>query len=223
MLARKIIVRTSTQRLPTHERRRQIAEAALDIIAEQGVHQLTTLEIARRVGIADGSLFRHFADKKEIVAAAIDSFEQMMIESLPEKSDEPLRDLERFFVNRLKLAHRRPDMLRLAWNDRLAEAAGENGALRVATVVQRSVGFVADCLERARARAEIATDIPLEVMLWMVLGVLQGAARAGPSKDRRSRDGLEAEALWRGLGTALRRTAPEPEAEGEDPSVTLER
>lgn len=194
------------RRLPTHERRRQIAEAALDIIATEGVHHLTTINIAHRVGIADGSLFRHFASKEEIVAAAIDAFERRMDETLPERGDDPLADLERFFVNRLSVARRHPETLRLAFNDRLAEAAGEEGAKRVGAVIQRSVDFVAGCLSRARERGQLPADVPLEVVLWMVLGVLQGAARSGPSRARRSPGALGPEDVWRWLVTALRRT-----------------
>ena len=48
-------------------RRQQIADAALEVIAELGLRGFTTQAVAARVGITDGTIFRHFKDKQEIV------------------------------------------------------------------------------------------------------------------------------------------------------------
>ena len=69
-----------TSRRPTEERRQQIAEAALRIISGKGVHRLTAQELGREVGIADGTIFRHFKDKAEIVRAAVSHLEGVLFE-----------------------------------------------------------------------------------------------------------------------------------------------
>ncbi len=45
----------ASKRLPTAERRPQIAEAALRIISTMGVRRLTSAALAQEVGIADGA------------------------------------------------------------------------------------------------------------------------------------------------------------------------
>jgi AcrR family transcriptional regulator len=194
------------RRLPTAERRRQIAEAALDIIATRGVHQLTTQEIAARVGVTDGSLFRHFESKQAIVAAAIDVFEALLVATFPEPSDDPLETLERFFVARVTFARRRPEIIGLVFNDRLTEAAGGEGARRVAAIVGRSLGFVGECLEAAQARGLVATDVPVQVLVWMVTGVLRGAARHPGAPPRRRPVPAAPAELWAAVEKLLRRT-----------------
>ncbi len=96
----------STPRRPTAERQQQIAEAALRIISGKGVHRLTTQELAREVGISDGSLFRHFKDKAEIIRAAIGFLERTLFEGFPPQADDPLERLRLFFVRRLELVQR---------------------------------------------------------------------------------------------------------------------
>lgn len=54
------------------ERRAQIVEATLAIIAEEGLHAWTTSALAARVGVAEATLFRHFASKDEILSAAME-------------------------------------------------------------------------------------------------------------------------------------------------------
>lgn len=54
------------------ERRREIAAAALELLAEGGPRQLTTRNLGARVDMDGSSLFRHFGNKGEILHAAID-------------------------------------------------------------------------------------------------------------------------------------------------------
>lgn len=194
------------ERLPSADRKRQIAEAALRILASQGAHRLTAMEISRALGITDAALFRHFRDKDAIVAAAITRFEELLegdIEALSTEGADPLDRLGAFFVRRIAKARAHPEILALAFNDRLAEIAGPEGSARVQRMVGRSVGFVRTCLEDARRRRLVAADVPIEVLVWMVIGGLRGAATATPSVQKL----LPAEATWAELDKLLRRTS----------------
>ena len=53
------------------ERRAEIVDATIAIIAEQGLHAWKTAELARRVGVSEPTLFRHFRTKGEILTAAV--------------------------------------------------------------------------------------------------------------------------------------------------------
>ena len=72
-----------TVRQPTEERRRQIADAALKVIAERGLGRFTTQAIAAEIGVTDATLFRHFASKEDIVLAALDRVEERLFEGFP--------------------------------------------------------------------------------------------------------------------------------------------
>lgn len=169
---------TPRKRLPAAERKLQIAEATLQILARQGVRELTAQSIARAVGIRDGSLFRHFDSIEAMVAAAIDLFEARMAESFPIEGTEPLDQLKRFFLHRANLVSDHPDVMRLAFNDRLLEVAGNEGTLKVQQMVARSLAFVRTCLEEAQRKQRVRKDVPTEVLVWAVVGVLRGSSGA---------------------------------------------
>jgi AcrR family transcriptional regulator len=57
--------------LPPEERRSMIIAAALPLLVEHG-DRVTTRQIAEAAGIAEGTIFRAFADKDELIGAAID-------------------------------------------------------------------------------------------------------------------------------------------------------
>src|SRR3954454_10741580 len=57
--------------LPPEERRAAIVAAALPLLAAHGT-AVTTREIAEAAGIAEGTIFRVFADKEALIRAAIE-------------------------------------------------------------------------------------------------------------------------------------------------------
>jgi AcrR family transcriptional regulator len=66
---------TKTKRaaaLPPDERRSMIVAATLPLLVEHG-DRVTTKQIAEAAGIAEGTIFRAFGDKDELIAAAIES------------------------------------------------------------------------------------------------------------------------------------------------------
>lgn len=194
----------ATPRLPTEERRQQIADAALRVLAHKGAHRLTAVEIAAEVGIADGTLFRHFKNKDEIIDAAISSFEAYLEGDVPPPGGEPLERLESFFVRRLEKVRARPEILRLAFSDRLEEVAGDAGAQRVRQVVGRSLAFVRTCLKKAAERGEISSEIHVDVLLWVVTGALRGAAFAATGEGKGPRS---PERVWDDVERLLRASA----------------
>jgi AcrR family transcriptional regulator len=65
-------VRTRASALPVDERRAAIVDAALPIFLDRG-GAVTSREVAEAAGIAEGTIFRVFADKQELLAAIVDA------------------------------------------------------------------------------------------------------------------------------------------------------
>lgn len=179
------------------ERREEIAAAALAILAEEGPRQLTARNLGARVGVDGSSLFRHFANKAEILHVAIDLFESALATSFTGEAPS-WQSLENFFLRRLALVQAHPEVIRLAFNQHVLVVAGESEhADRVRAVVARSVEFIRACLETAQSEGAISDDVPAEAQVWVVTGVLRGAA-LGSMQPRPS-----PEQAWRWLAATL--------------------
>ena len=59
----------ATKRLPADERRRSILDAALSVLAEGGYAGMTTARLARKAGVTEPILYRHFASKRALLRA----------------------------------------------------------------------------------------------------------------------------------------------------------
>lgn len=165
-----------TKRLPTDKRREQIAEAALSILSDRGARAVTVAEIARAVGVTGGAVFRHFKDKQELFDAAVSRFESYLTD-LPSASLPPLARLEQFFLERVEAVQARPEILGLAFNDRLQEVVGAEASMRVAARLNESAAFIRGCIEQAQHMGDVDADVRADVVLWMVTGAMRGAAR----------------------------------------------
>ena len=78
------------ERQPTEVRKHQIARAAQELIARDGLAKFTTAAIARTVGISEGALFRHVKNKEEIIKLVIDEIEETLFDGFPPQDPDPL-------------------------------------------------------------------------------------------------------------------------------------
>ena len=83
----------------TEIRQEQIKQAVLDIIYTDGLKNLSTRNLAKRIGMSEGSIFRHFATKQDITLAIIKDVQNDFIGSLrtiANSNTEPQERLNRF-------------------------------------------------------------------------------------------------------------------------------
>ncbi len=61
-----------TKRKSTEVRREEIKSAVLDIIFNEGINALSTRNLAKKVGLSEGAIFKHFKSKSEIMYGIMD-------------------------------------------------------------------------------------------------------------------------------------------------------
>lgn len=188
----------------TETRRRQVAEAALETIIQDGISHFTTRAIAGRVGISDGTLFRHFGSKQEIVLEAMGLL-GTEIEAGLIATGNPMDDLEGFFRHRAAFVGVEGAVGRLIFSDEFGRLAGEEGQAQVEIWREHSVGYLIDRLKKLQLDERVRTDIDVTGLSMLVQGVLltfamQGSlGRAGTAEDLRP----QIDTAWATLRTIL--------------------
>jgi AcrR family transcriptional regulator len=69
----------ATERLDTDTRKEQIKEAVLEIISTEGIGKLSIRNLASKIGVTEGALFRHFSSKKEIMISILDDVKKELL------------------------------------------------------------------------------------------------------------------------------------------------
>src|SRR5215470_19366120 len=87
-MAEVIASRAYTQRCSAEARRQQIVSVAADLFSKRGFSGTTTKEIAERAGVSEAIIFRHFATKRDLYSAIIDSKTRPSSESTQARLEE---------------------------------------------------------------------------------------------------------------------------------------
>jgi AcrR family transcriptional regulator len=74
--------RPRSNRLPRHERRRQLLDAALEVFVARGYHAAAMDEIAERAGVSKPVLYQHFPGKLELYLALLDESVDNLVASV---------------------------------------------------------------------------------------------------------------------------------------------
>lgn len=89
----------------TEERRQDILQAAINIFTEKGYNGSTTAEIARAAGVAEGTIFRHFPTKKDLLIAVLKPkiLDGIIYLDKQHKEASPVEFFRCFLKNRMEL------------------------------------------------------------------------------------------------------------------------
>ena len=76
---------------------RMIIDAAVELLNERGLENLSLRQLAERLNVSAPSIYRHFADKADLLVAVLDMLFFDLLHSMPEETD-PATWMETFGV-----------------------------------------------------------------------------------------------------------------------------
>jgi len=165
-------------KLGTEVRREQIAQAALALIASQGVNGLNMMGLARRVGLGASSLYRHFASKDQVLEAVLDLLRDRLLDNVQIALGEaihPLEQLKRLLALHLRLILEYQALPRLFFSGDLYAGRPERKA-KLYGIVKTYLGEVAEIVRRGQKDNTIRLDLDPEAVSVMFLGLIQPTA-----------------------------------------------
>jgi len=115
------------ERQNTDIRQEQIKQAVLDIIYTDGLKNLSTRNLANRIGMSEGAIFRHFPTKQDIILSIIKDVHTEFIGQLRKIATSPLEPearLEKFVCETVNYLTKNKGITMLL----LSEASNNNDA-----------------------------------------------------------------------------------------------
>jgi AcrR family transcriptional regulator len=166
--------------------RQCLLDAAIELIKEEGINELSLRQVAKRVGVSHNAPYRHFEDKDALLAAvAVQGFQSLQIAMEAVQQNRPLNSaqrLEAIGIAYVQFALAHPFYYRLMFGDyrchlsqdpTLAEAAQQSFMVLVNTIREGQVAGLfrsADPVAMARVawslvhgQAMLALDNKLQV------------------------------------------------------------
>ncbi|MCA9629445.1 MAG: TetR/AcrR family transcriptional regulator, partial [Myxococcales bacterium] len=160
-------------RLSSSVRKRAIAQAALTLLARDGVGGFTTSTLARRVGVSEAALFRHFPNLDAILDAAVTELEILLFpEDAAPDEGAPLDDLRSLLGRRAAMLRDRPGVLRILFSHELGRAGTPRTAQRVVALRRRSMAQLTSYLQRAVDDGLVREDVTVKELVSIVYGMI---------------------------------------------------
>ncbi len=162
--------------LPDKEKR--ILEAAVNVFSQKGFSAATTSEIAKQAGVAEGTIFRYFKTKKDILRGIlihmINIFSRKMVIDNVEKmflnpGDKDIRTLFREFVkDRLKLVDSIFPMVRVVlgeamYHEDVREAIYKN-------IIVKAVEIFTAFQKKMAEKGILREDVEPEAIIRSIMG-----------------------------------------------------
>jgi TetR/AcrR family fatty acid metabolism transcriptional regulator len=161
------------RRLPPEERRGQIVQAVLDVVAEYGVPEATIARIAKAADVSEGTLYVYFASRKEMLLAALESILSEMCQ-LIDGSQGPdalarLRNIEAGHAEQMSAGR---GLMAYPWFEFIA--AGPQVGIRdaVADTHKSAYGHLRRIIEDGKAKGAIRADVDADRLAWGFYTVL---------------------------------------------------
>ncbi|ONH23025.1 TetR/AcrR family transcriptional regulator [Pseudofrankia asymbiotica] len=166
-------------RVDARRNRARILEAAGAVFAEKGA-SASTEEVARRAGVAIGTVFRHFPTKEDLLRALVGDLVARLDDEIRVLADEgdPATGLFVFFTSMVEQAAAKKTVV-----DLLA-AAGVD--LPVAKPVEALREPIDALLVRAQRAGAVRDDAGIREVLALLVATCQGALRGGWDHDLRA-------------------------------------
>jgi AcrR family transcriptional regulator len=169
---------TTSTRLPAAERRQALIDVALQVFSEGSYRGTTTAEIARKSGVSEPILYRHFGSKRELYLACIEEswrrlrtvWEGAIAESSSAREWLPAMATSVFALKETK------HLVAELWMQAVVEARDDAEVRRFLRRHMREVhGYVADVIRRCQDAGAVNPDRDAEAEAWIfIAGSLLG-------------------------------------------------
>ena len=161
-----------TPRKSGQARREEIARAVLEILGEQGIAAVTTRNLAQRVGLTTGALFRHFPTTEAMLCEAVRVARAQVDATFPDPGLPPLRRVLTLARARVALMGGSPGVAWLFRSEQARQSLPEECVDQLQELSIRSRGYLLDALREGVTNGSIRPDIPAEDLLVPVLGTI---------------------------------------------------
>lgn len=162
--------RSRASKMPSAERKAQIARAAAKLFAERGFHATTLKAIASGAGVSEALLLKYFPTKEDLMKAALEAcrnttFFASLQGLLPsEPSTRALVHAVKVMTEQITLTPRHADReSRDTINRMLLRSLAEDGefaSVMLGDVNSRLGTFIAACLDKAGAAGDLDESAP---------------------------------------------------------------
>ena len=159
-----------TMTVPVHPRKAEIVKAARQILAESGIQGVKTAAIAKRAGISEGGIYRHFSSLTDILLAVVDRiFEEISVLFVVPAGTSPMVHLRIVADRHSRLMADESRSFARPWLEIIATAPRMGLRTRAVEKQMEAAAVIAALVSEGQRAGEIRTDVDPKHIAWEFL------------------------------------------------------
>lgn len=162
--------------MKTDERKAATVDTVVKLAAEGNPSEITTTEIAKKMGVTQGALFKHFPTKEAIVQAVIEWVADMLlsrIDKAARSASSPLAAIEAMFYAHIDFVTEHPGAPRMLMGQ--LQRSKVTAPKKMATALMEFYrGRIQDQLDLGKLEDEVSKDLDSEAAATLMVGMIQG-------------------------------------------------
>ncbi len=157
-------------RKPIKERKEEIFWIIIDIISEHGFMCVSTVEIAKRLGVSQPAIYKYFPNKEEIIVYFLDNLKDILSEIVAnvKKGKTTEEKLSLLYENHLELIERTKILPRVVFSDEIY-IDGSKKRKKLKEVITSYKKKIKKIIEDGIKKGELK-DLDPEIVVRMFLG-----------------------------------------------------
>jgi AcrR family transcriptional regulator len=163
------------RRISAEERRKQIIENTVHLVAKHGVEGTTTMRIAKATGVAEPTLYRYFPTRRDMLLAALDDVfdSALQVVSASTESDvlERLRGMFRFHSS-IALSSSEEAGFQYPLFEFFIAPAQEGFTEDIKAKSLRIIEAMAAVIEEGKAQGRVRDDVDATQAAWELMGII---------------------------------------------------
>lgn len=151
--------------------------STIEVISEKGLHGLTTREVAKRQGISESTIFKHYKSKNELILAVLEYFSQYdeaIFESLDLRNYTPLEAIIFFVEAYVTYYENYPEItaITLSYEGLMCEPELNHVVYDIFT---KRINCVRMLVQEAKDKRVLSEDVDPESMADLIIGLERAA------------------------------------------------
>lgn len=158
------------------ERKFETVKAVIGLASEQNPAEITTKEIAQKMGLTQGAIFRHFPNKDSILEATLQWVAVKLLEKVDKAArneDSCIASLKAMFLSHINFVYEHPGVPRMLFGE-LQKTNDSLAKKMVLTLLEQYQQRLKVLFNKAVTNNELNTSIDIEIAIVMYMGMIQG-------------------------------------------------
>lgn len=156
-------------------RKESITLSAIEIINEVGIQGLSIRELAKRQGITEAAIYRHFASKQDIILSVLNFFSMTVlniISAINKKKLKPKEGIIFFITSHTEFFEQNPSITSVVFSEEIFRD-NDVVASRMKEIFNMRSKYIIDLVEESQAQGEINKVFSSEDFADIILGLLR--------------------------------------------------